>query len=108
MLHVPFRRAADFLDAEAVAKVPGRYQLFACALRKAPDYWADRRRIAADLEIAAYRDSNIANALALVDAQRALVDQYLDGTLSRNDEAPEPQWNNAAVPEGDLVRPAFN
>ncbi|CAJ1394494.1 unnamed protein product, partial [Effrenium voratum] len=91
-----------------VAKVPRRYQLFACALRAAPGYWSDRRRIAADLEIAAHRHAYIANALALVDAQRALVEQYLDGTLSLEDEVPEPQWNQAAAAEGELARPAFN
>ena len=39
MLFKPFRKASDFLDANIMQKVPQRYQLFACALRAAPEHW---------------------------------------------------------------------
>ncbi|CAE7349184.1 pif1, partial [Symbiodinium sp. CCMP2592] len=107
MLHVPFRRASDFLFPDIVAKIPTRYQLFACALRAAGDYWTDRARVREDLQLAAYKDATIANFLALLDAQREIVDQYLRGLISLEDEAPEPALPSLPGAAG-LERPRFN
>ncbi|CAE7575493.1 pif1 [Symbiodinium sp. CCMP2592] len=107
MLNVPFRAAADFLDPEILAKVPARYQLFACAHRAAPEYWADRGRIVEDLQLAAHRDTAIANFLALLDAQQAIVQQYLRGEITLEDEVPEPVRPSAARP-GMSRPPTFN
>ncbi|CAE7707363.1 pif1 [Symbiodinium sp. CCMP2592] len=107
MLNVPFRAAADFLDPEIMAKVPARYQLFACAHRAAPEYWADRGRIVEDLQLAAHRDTGIANFLALLAAQQAIVQQYLRGEITLEDEVPEPVLQSAARP-GTSRPPTFN
>ncbi|CAE7357076.1 pif1, partial [Symbiodinium sp. CCMP2592] len=107
MLHVPFRSAADFLYPDIVAKIPTRYQLFACAWRAAGDYWTDRARVREDMQLAAHKDATIANFLALLDAQREIVDQYLRGDISLEDEVPEPAL--PALPGAlGLERPCFN
>ncbi|CAJ1362209.1 unnamed protein product, partial [Effrenium voratum] len=90
LLHRPFRRPAYLA---------------------APDYWSDERGIRADLELAAHGDAYIANVLALVSAQRAIVDQYLSGKLTAADEVPEPQFGRPPAgprSEGEPERPEFN
>ena len=57
------------------------------------------------------RDAYIANVLALVSAQRAIVDQYLSGKLTAADEVPEPQFGRPPAgprSEGEPERPEFN
>ena len=108
MLFMPFRRAEDFLYADIVAKVPERYRLFACALRAAPAYWQDVHRIREDLELAARKDDYIANALAMIRAQQAIVEQYLTGKLTLADEVPEPAQPTPAAASAQVTRPAFN
>ncbi|CAE7293352.1 unnamed protein product, partial [Symbiodinium sp. CCMP2456] len=107
MLNLPFRAAEDFLDPEISAKVPERYLLFACADRAAPAYWANRARVVEDLQLAAHRDAAIANFLALLDAQRAIVHQYLCGEITLEDEVPQIALPAAADP-GAFVQPTFN
>ena len=108
MLHVPFKLASDFLHADVLEKVPARYRLFACALRAAPAYWSDVVRVREDLQLAAYKDGTIANFLALLTAQRAIVDQYLRGEISLEDEAPEPDLPLPSAGTASSERPAFN
>ena len=107
MLNLPFRAVEDFLDPEISAKVPERYLLFACADRAAPAYWADRARVEEDLQLAAHRDAAIANFLALLDAQRAIVRQYLCGEITLEDEVPQIALPAAGDP-GAFVPPTFN
>ncbi|CAE7689606.1 unnamed protein product [Symbiodinium sp. CCMP2592] len=107
MLHVPFRSAAAFLFPDIVAKIPTRYQLFACALRAAGDYWTDKARVREDMQLAAHKDATIASFLALLDAQREIVEQYLRGDISLEDEVPEPALPSLPGAAG-LERPRFN
>ena len=110
LLNRPFRRAAEFLYPDILAVVPERFQMFACALRAAPEHWGSPERIAEELVLAARRGAYVANALAMIRVQKALVDQYLRGELSREDEVPEPQWAVDGRPAraGEVQRPAFN
>ena len=63
-LNVPFRNLDDLLPENVVARVPDKLKYFACALEKAPDYWADEPRIRNDMELEAYSDDHIATVLA--------------------------------------------
>ena len=108
MLHVPFRTVSDFLDPEVMAKVPPRYQLFACALRAAPFHWNSPAKIRDEMELEARKTAYIDNALAMIEAQKAIVEQYLSGKLSLADEVPEPDIKPTAGPVANLERPRFN
>ena len=109
MLHVPFRNVLDFLDSEVMAKVPRRYQLFACALRAAPFHWNSPAKIRDQLELEARKTAYIDNALAMIEAQKAIVEQYLSGKLSLADEVPEPDIKPTGPgPAAELERPRFN
>ena len=53
LLNRPFRRAAEFLYPDILAVVPERFQMFACALRAAPEHWGSPERIAEELVLRA-------------------------------------------------------
>ena len=108
MLNMPFRNAVDFLNPEVMAKVPPRYQMFACALQAAPSHWNSPAKIRDQLELEAKRTAYIDNALAMIDAQKAIVEQYLSGKLSLADEIPEPDISKPTSRVADLKRPRFN
>eukprot|EP00438_Fugacium_kawagutii_P025226 Skav230239 [mRNA] locus=scaffold1818:72176:74263:+ [translate_table: standard] len=67
--------------------VPEQYKYFAITIRQRPDYWADEEQIRADLQLEAVGNDKIETFLAMVRAQRALVDKFLSGELSKNDDA---------------------
>ena len=107
MLYKPFRNALDFLDPEVMAKVPPRYRNFANAWRAAPSHWNSPAKIREELELEARRTAYIDNALAHIEALKAIVEQYLSGKLSLADEVPEPDIKPTGVVV-DLERPRFN
>ena len=111
LLHVPFRSAAAFLAEDILERVPTRYRLFACALRAAPEFWRDAAEVRAHLELAAHKDNYIANALAMIAAQARIVEKYLHGELSLDDEVPDPEDATAGIlgaPPPVVARPKFN
>eukprot|EP00434_Breviolum_minutum_P045362 symbB.v1.2.040649.t1/scaffold7408.1/size11443/1 len=110
MLNVPFRAAKDLLDAKVMEQVPPRYQMFACAWKAAPHHWNSVLRIRSALELEAKKTAYIENALAMIEAQKAIVEQYLAGKLSLADEVPEPDVGPAGQRAAvvDLTRPRFN
>ena len=111
LLHVPFRSAAAFLAEDILERVPTRYRLFACALRAAPEFWRDAAEVRAHLELAAHKDNYIANALAMIAAQARIVEKYLNGELSLDDEVPDPEDATAGIlgaPPPVVARPKFN
>ena len=86
-LNVPFQSLGDLLPENVVARVPEKLKYFACALEKAPNYWADEARVWKDMELEAYSDDHIATVLAWIRAQRRLVERYVQGELDpREDE----------------------
>ena len=60
---------------------------FANAVLQCPDYWEDEEQIRADLELEAVGNDRAATFIAMVRAQRALVQLFLDGVLTKEDEA---------------------
>lgn len=110
MLNVPFRAAKDLLDVKVMDCVPPRYQMFACAWKAAPHHWNSAMRIRSALELEARKTAYIDNALAMIEAQKAIVEQYLAGKLSLADEVPEPDVGPAGQRAAvvDLTRPRFN
>ena len=72
MLNVPFRAAKDLLDATIMDRVPPRYQMFACAWKAAPHHWNSPMRIRSALELEAKKTAYIDNALAMIEAQKAI------------------------------------
>ena len=99
-LRKPFRSLEDLLDANIVdkarprrcfvrraAQVPVQYQYFANAIFQCPDYWADEDAIRAELELEATGNDKIETFLAMVRAQRALVERFVAGELDKADDA---------------------
>eukprot|EP00971_Amphidinium_carterae_P303325 6027285-Amphidinium_carterae.4 len=82
VMRVPFKDMDDLLIDEVVQKVPERYQLFACALQHAPEYWHDMDKIKWDMAVEAYHDDHIETICNLIVAQTHLVNQYLNGSLA--------------------------
>ena len=70
-----------------IPQVPLQYKYFANAVQQCPDYWEDEDRIRADLELEATGNDKTETFLAMVRAQRALVQQFLDGNLQKEDDA---------------------
>ncbi|CAK9101303.1 ATP-dependent DNA helicase PIF1 [Durusdinium trenchii] len=111
MLNVPFRKAETFLSDDIVKGVPARYRHFACALRAAPAHWRDAAAVRSELELAAHKDTYIRNALALIRAQTGIVERYLSGELTLEDEVPDVDdllSMDVARQPVDLPRPPFN
>ena len=85
-LHCPFESLDEFLTEEIKGAVPDRYQLFAAALRRRPDYWeGDLAQLRTDMALEANGGDHIETVCNLVWAQRHLVGQYLRGELARED-----------------------
>lgn len=60
---------------------------FANAVHQCPEYWEDEEQLRADLELEATGNDKVETFLALVRAQRALVQRFLEGDLDRSDDA---------------------
>ena len=86
-LRQPFRKLSDLLLNDVVEKVPSQYVHFANAALQCPDYWEDEERIRADLELEAVGNDKIQTFMAKVKAQRSLVERFLRGVLTKEDEA---------------------
>ena len=56
-------------------------------MRQCPDYWEDEEQIRADLELEAVGNDKAETFLAMVRAQRALVQRFLDNDLAKEDDA---------------------
>ena len=68
-------------------QVPVQYKHFANTTQQCPDYWTDEDKIRADLELEAVGNDKIETFLAMVRAQHSLVDRFLSGQLSKEDDA---------------------
>lgn len=75
------------MSALSPSQVPEQYKYFANTVLQCPDYWEDEARIRADLELEATGNDKIETFLAMVRAQRALVQRFLDGDLQKEDDA---------------------
>ena len=86
-LRKPFQQLNGLLSKEVQEKVPLQYAHFANAVLQCPDYWDDEDRVRADLQLEATGNDKILTFLAKVKAQRALVEKFMNGLLTKEDEA---------------------
>ena len=89
-LNMPFRDLDDFLLPSIVAKVPDKHVLHACALELAPEVWANEETTRKELQQLACREEYLDNAMAMLRAQRHIIQLYLTGKWSKDEEPPEP------------------
>jgi len=69
-------------------QVPQQYKYFANTTEQCSDYWEDEAQVRADLELEATSNDKIETFLAMVRAQRALVQRFLlPGGLDKEDDA---------------------
>ena len=111
VLRKPFKRMEELRDLDVVEKawhvsevlsslsswlwlwfhsrlqVPPQYKHFANAIHQCPEYWDDEDAIKADLELEATGNDKAETFLAMVRAQRALVEQFVSGALDKADDA---------------------
>ena len=86
-LRKPFRQLNDLMSKKVQEKVPLQYAHFANAVLQCPDYWDDEDRVRADLQLEATGNDKILTFLAKVKAQRALVEKFMNGLVTKEDEA---------------------
>ncbi|MCP4244228.1 MAG: hypothetical protein GY772_27090, partial [bacterium] len=85
-MNVPFDKLDELLVPDVVEKVPEQYRYLACALHWRQYYWSDEDGIRKDMELEAYRSATIDTFLAMVKANRYLIEKYLSGELYKDDE----------------------
>ena len=69
-------------------QVPQQYKYFANTTEQCSEYWEDEAQVRADLELEATSNDKIETFLAMVRAQRALVQRFLrPGDLDKDDDA---------------------
>ena len=86
-LNMPFQSLGDFLDPHVCELVPDKYRFLACALKAAPGFWRNGPGIRKQMELEACSDAHIDSVLAMIQATSALIDRYLQGDISKQDEA---------------------
>ena len=67
--------------------MPPQYKHFANAIQQCPEHWEDEEAIRAELELEATGNDKVETFLAMVRAQRALVEQFVSGILDKADDA---------------------
>ena len=87
-LNLPFRDMGELLDVEVMERAVTHFVLHASVLKQAPGYWTDDAKVTATLQLAGHRDGYIDNALAMLAAQRSLIQKYMEGALDKNDAVP--------------------
>lgn len=100
-LNLPFRDLDDFLLPAITEKVPDKYMLYACALELAPEVWANEEAMRRELQQLACREDFLENALAMLRTQRHIIQLYLSGKLSKDEEPPEPSMVPQALQVAD-------
>ena len=87
----PFRKMEDLARPELDLVPPHLYyQTLAFLLQK--EHWTNEAAIRADLELEAFREHHIRNITAMLFANQSLIEKYIDGTLDKNDDVPEAEW----------------
>ena len=110
----PFRKMAELARPELDLVPPHLYyQALAFLVQK--EHWTNEAAIRADLELEAFREHHIRNIVAMLFANHSLIEKYIDGTLNKNDDVPEAEWQqeggdggNAAQHNPELSRQQTN
>ncbi len=87
----PFRKMEELARPELDLVPPHLYyQTMAFLVQK--EHWTNETAIRADLELEAFREHHIRNITAMLFANQSLIEKYIDGTLDKNDDVPEAEW----------------
>ena len=97
---MPFADHDDLLLDWVTALVPEQYKYFANALVQRRDFWENDDAIERTLQLEALQNDRIATFLAMIEAQRYLVDLYLTGELDASDDAGAKKKKQALVRAG--------
>ena len=91
----PFRKMEELARPELDLVPPHLYyQTLAFLVQR--EHWTNEAAIRADLELEAFREHHIRNIVAMLFANQSLIEKYIDGTLDKNDEVPEADWQQEA------------
>ena len=88
LMNVPFRSLKDFLLPE-LDLVADHLYYQTMALLQAPEHWLSEEAIRAELELEAFREYHTRNILAMLEANRNLIEKYLRKELDKNEEVAE-------------------
>ena len=95
LLNVPFRSYADLWDDRATL-VPEGYRMFTLCLVKRPGFMRPTK-VREDMQLEGHKEVHIQNVLAMMEGHRAVVEGYLTGEWSLQDN-PQPCPAEAAGP----------
>ena len=89
----PFRKMEELARPELDLVPPHLYyQTLAFLVQK--EHWTNEAAIRADLELEAFREHHIRNIVA----NQSLIEKYIDGSLDKNDDVPEAEWQQDGQP----------
>ena len=97
LMNVPFR-TIDELKIPEVDAVPDHLYYQALALHHRPAHWRNAGAIRADLELEAFRQHHIDNIVAMLQSHHILIDQYIAGTIHKDDYAVDLYAVRSSVP----------
>ena len=90
MLHVPFKKPKDLLPRKVRKKVPAHLKYLACALHcehpAAKAVWDSEAAIEDEMELEGHAKSFRKTVLAMIAANRSMVEDYLEGRLDKDEE----------------------
>ena len=86
LLHVPFR-SLDGLRLPELDKIPDHLYHQALAVLHRPGFWRDAAAVRRDLELQAFRQHHVDNILSLLQSHHTLIDEYIAGSIDKNDYA---------------------
>ena len=96
LMKVPFQQLEE-LHVPELDLVPDHLYYQAMALHHRPDHWQSEAAVRAELELEAFREYHVRNIWAMLQANHILIQDYVNGTLNKFDEAPT---GNGALPRG--------
>eukprot|EP00438_Fugacium_kawagutii_P024873 Skav210639 [mRNA] locus=scaffold336:36175:40055:+ [translate_table: standard] len=96
LMNVPFRNFNQEMKLPGLDLVPDHLYFQALAYLHRPEHWTNPAAIRRALELEGFRDYHIQNILAMILANQGMIKKYLDGTLNKNDDVPEPAEEHTA------------
>ena len=105
VMNVPFKDFDTEMQRPELALVPDHLYYQTLAYLTRPDHWTNPAKIREELELEAFREYHIRNILAMLEANQSLIKQYLNGSLHKDDEVPQPVAGPAGADgEPELAR----
>ena len=103
-LHEPFEDMNEFIHEEDSRLVPDRYMYLAAALRRRPDYWREPgfSKLKNDMNKEAVNPSQQDTVCNMILANTALIDKYLTGAFTEEQQLAEEEQGRARTITGSL------